>query len=189
MLAPSVQHLPGLSMELVELWAMLCLLWSGHPVWHKVEMTMSKKKKRKENANFVPRWLQRGGGSCMGPSQATRTCTNHPCPPGQRPPFMPVCVVESRENCEILNQDVSGVLGLLGRAPSHVARFWQHSFHFRRLKNFPVCHSIILSKASKNEINVSVSVIFFCQESEKPQESTFDLCSALTSLKSKRLFT
>ena len=62
---------------------------------------------------------------------------------------------------------------------------WQHSFHFRRLKNFPVCHSIILSKASKNEINVSVSVIFFCQESNKPQESTYDLCSALTSLKSK----
>ena len=35
-------------MELVELWAMLCLLWSGRPVWHKVEMTMSEKKKRKD---------------------------------------------------------------------------------------------------------------------------------------------
>ena len=77
----------------------------------------------------------------------------------------------------------------------------QHSSHFRRLKNFPVCQSIILSKASRNEINVSVSVIFLsfslffywsCQvspslwsKSEKPQESTYDLCSALTSLKSK----
>ena len=61
----------------------------------------------------------------------------------------------------------------------------QHSFHFRRLKNFPVCHLIILPNASKKKsMSVSVS-FFFCQESEKPQESTFDLCSALTSLKSK----
>ena len=48
-------------------------------------------------------------------------------------------VVESRENCEILNQDVSGVLGLLGRAPSHVARFCISAtfIPFQKIKEFP----------------------------------------------------
>ena len=27
------------------------------------------------------RWLQHGGGSCVGPTVATRQCNNHPCPP------------------------------------------------------------------------------------------------------------
>ena len=28
------------------------------------------------------RWLQQGGGSCVGPTVATKQCNNHPCPPG-----------------------------------------------------------------------------------------------------------
>ena len=75
MLAPSVQHLPGLSMELVELWAMLCLLWSGRPVWHKVEMTMSKKKKEKKIQT-----LSQGGFSAVEGSVWDQARQREPAP-------------------------------------------------------------------------------------------------------------